>query len=280
MAEQRTGQRTVFNSSFPRSGSTLLQNILAQNPRFYCSPTSGVINLLLAARQKFSTVEMFRAQDPELMRSGFLRFCRRAMEGFYEGVTDKPVCVDKSRVWFHYYDWLNAFYPEPKIVVCVRDLRAILSSMEKLFRKNRYREDPADVEERMNMTTVTTRVTHWLNTNPVGLTALRLVGAIETGTFKHFHVVRFEDLTTRPSETMKKVYAYLDEPPFEHDFQNVEQTTREDDTQFNIYGDHRIRRKVEPVRPDYHDVLGREVCDLVRQSNPVFYKTLYPEMGR
>src|SRR5207237_9528812 len=111
-------------------------------------------------------------------------------------------------------------------------------------------------------------------------TALRMVGGIETGTCKHLHVVRFEDLTTRPAETMKKVYAYLGEPPFEHDFNNVEQTTREDDTQFNIYGDHRIRRRVEPVRPDYHDVLGRAVSDLARERNPVPYKTLYPEMGR
>src|SRR5205085_6798477 len=52
--EPTAPQRIVFNSSFPRSGSTLLQNVLAQNPRFYCSPTSGVVNLLLAARQKFS----------------------------------------------------------------------------------------------------------------------------------------------------------------------------------------------------------------------------------
>jgi sulfotransferase len=271
-------QRIAFNSSFPRSGSTLLQNILAQNPRFYCSATSGVINLLLAARQKFSTIEMFKSQEQAVMRDGFLRFCRRGMEGFYEGITDKPVCVDKSRVWFHYYDWLNEFYPSPRILVCIRDLRAVLSSMEKLFRRNRYREDPADIEDRMNMTTVTARVTHWLNTNPVGLTALRLVGAIETGTIKHLHIIRFEDLTTRPAETMKKVYAYLGEPLFEHDFQNVQQVTREDDSQYSFYGDHRIRAKVQPVPADYREVLGPEVCDLVREANPIFYKMFYPDL--
>jgi sulfotransferase len=271
-------QRIVFNSSFPRSGSTLLQNILAQNPRFYCSATSGVMNLLLTARQKFSTIEMFKAQDPGLMRDGFLRFCRRGMEGFYEGITDKEVCIDKSRGWFHYYDWLNAFYPAPKILVCNRDLRAVLSSMEKLFRKNRYREDPADIEDRMNMTTVTARVTHWLNSNPVGLMALRLVGAIETGTIKHLHIIRFEDLTARPAEAMKKVYAYLGEPFFEHDFQNVRQVTQEDDSQFNIYGDHKIRAKVQPVPLDYREVLGGEVCDLIRDSNPIFYRSFYPEL--
>jgi sulfotransferase len=271
-------QRIVFNSSFPRSGSTLLQNILAQNPRFYCSPTSGVVNLLLAARTKYSSIEMFKAQDPGLMRDGFLRFCRRGMEGFYEGITDKPICVDKSRVWFHYYEWLDAFYPSPKIIVCIRDLRAVLSSMEKLFRKHRYREDPADIEERMNMTTVTARVTHWLNSNPVGLTALRLVGAIETGAIRHLHIIRFEDLTARPAETMKKAYAYFGEAYFEHNFEDVRQVTREDDSQYAFYGDHSIRPKVQPVPSDFRGVLGAEVSDLVRDSNPIFYKTFYPEL--
>src|SRR4029434_2006075 len=73
-------QRIVFNSSFPRSGSTLLQNILAQNPRFYCTPTSGVLNLLQGARTQFSTAPMFKAQDADLMRAGFLVFCRRGLE--------------------------------------------------------------------------------------------------------------------------------------------------------------------------------------------------------
>ncbi len=31
----------------------------------------------------------FKAQDPELMKNGFLSFCREGLKGFYEGVTDK-----------------------------------------------------------------------------------------------------------------------------------------------------------------------------------------------
>jgi sulfotransferase len=274
---QPRSQRIVFNSSLPRSGSTLLQNILAQNPRFHCSATSGVMNLLLAGRAQFSTAPMFKAQDPDLMRAGFLGFCRRGLEGFYESITDKPVCVDKHRGWFHYYEWLSAFYPRPRIVVCIRDLRAVLSSMEKLFRKNRHLQDPADSEERMNMTTVTNRLTHWLNSNPVGLTVLRLMEAMQTGTIRHFHVVRFEDLTTDPAATLRKVYAYLEEPDFEHDCDHVRQTTREDDSQFVFYGDHTIREKVQPVRLDYNEVLGKDLAEMVKANNPAFYKAFFPE---
>ena len=31
------------------------------------------------------------------------------------------------------------------------------------------------------------------------------MGAIEAGTIKHLHIIRFEDLTSRPARTMKKV---------------------------------------------------------------------------
>jgi hypothetical protein len=36
-----------FNSSLPRAGSTLFQNLIGQNPEFYVTPTSGLIELIL-----------------------------------------------------------------------------------------------------------------------------------------------------------------------------------------------------------------------------------------
>ena len=57
----------LFNSSMPRSGSTLLQNIFNQNPHFYATPTDGVIELLAGARERFTTAPEFKAAiDQEL----------------------------------------------------------------------------------------------------------------------------------------------------------------------------------------------------------------------
>ena len=275
-----TSQRIVFNSSFPRSGSTLLQNMLAQNPRFYCSATSGLMGLLMASRGCYTNGTAFKAQDASLMKAGFLGFCEGALAGYYRRITDKPVCVDKSRAWFHYYEWLRQFHPEPRILICIRDLRSVLSSMEKLFRKNRHLEDTADPPDGMHMVTVQNRITHWLNSTPVGLAAARLNEAVQTDTIRHFHIVRFEDLTSNPSAALKAIYAYLDEPEYEHDFENVEQTTIEDDSQHVFYGDHRIRRVVAPVAADYREVLGAEVSAMVKANNPDFYKRFYPDVRR
>ncbi len=271
-------KKIVFNSSLPRSGSTLMQNILAQNPRFYCTPTSGVLDLLLASRKYYTELAEFKAQDPALMQKGFIQYCRYAINGFFEGITDKPVCVDKCRAWFHYHDWIKQFAPNPKYIVCIRDLRAVLSSMEKLFHKNRDRSDPDEVTGALTMITVNNRVMHWLNAPPVGIAVARLIEAVQTNLLKQLHIVRFEDLTSNPGKVMKQVYDYLDEPYFEHDFNNIAQLTQENDQYHTIYGDHHIRRKVEPVAVDFVNVLGKSICDTVRANYALFYNAFYPGM--
>ncbi len=270
-------KKLIFNSSLPRSGSTLLQNILAQNPQIYSSATSGLVDLLLSSRTYFTEGVEFKAQDRGLMTEAFRGYCEYAIHGYYEYITDRPVCLDKSRLWFHYYDWLKTFQPEPKIIVCVRDLRAILSSMEKLYRKNRHLQDRNDDVTRMNMITVDNRIVHWLNSAPLGLAHARLIEAVQVGHYKKFCIVRFEDLTANPKAVLEKIYAYLGEPYFEHNFEDVEQFTQENDALHGIYGDHTIRGKVSPVPLDYHEVLGKEMSNTIKRDNPLFYSTFYPD---
>ncbi len=270
--------KIFFNSSLPRSGSTLLQNILAQNPRFYCSPTSGVLDLLITSRNQATSGGEFQAQDRTEMKKAYLGYCRGGLEGFYAALTDRPICVDKGRGWIGFYDLLNAFYPNPKILVCVRDLRAILSSMEKLWRKNRHITDQNEGGGMsLTMASVDSRVIHWLNGPPVGLAAARIVNAAQTGILPKLCIIKFEELTVEPAAVMKKVYHYLEEPYFEHNFEDVRQTTTENDAFFPIYGDHRIRQAVKPVPLDYHDVLGKDISASIKRENPVFYNTIYPE---
>ena len=68
----------------------------------------------------------------------------------------------------------------------MRGLRSVLNSMEKLFRKNRHLEDTADPPDGMHMVTVQNRITHWLNSTPVGPAAARLNEAVQTDSIRHF----------------------------------------------------------------------------------------------
>ena len=82
-------EKIFFQSSLPRSGSTLLQNILGQNPDFYVSPTSGVLELLFAARNNYTNDVAFKAQDSKLMKKDGLIFVIAVWKDFTKALQIK-----------------------------------------------------------------------------------------------------------------------------------------------------------------------------------------------
>ena len=264
-------KKIFFQSSLPRAGSTLLQNILGQNPDFYVTPTSGVLELLYAARSNYSNDVSFKAQDSELMKKGWLNFCNQGLMGFYNGVTTKKYVVDKSRGWGIHYDFLNSFYPNPKIVCMVRDLRCIYSSMEKNFRKNPEIDSGIVNWAELKGTTTGKRVDYWSVNPPIGIALERLDQIIKQGLDKNILFIKFEDLTLYPQNELDKIYDFFQIDRFKHDFKNVEQLTKEDDTVFGIFGDHVIRKEVKPVARDYDSILGQELSLNIVKSYSWFY---------
>jgi sulfotransferase len=267
--------KIVFNSSLPRSGSTLLQSILAQNPRFHCSPTSGLIELLYAARQNFTTLDEFKLQPQQEMKRAWLGFCRSGLDGFYES-TGKPVAVDKSRGWIHYLEWLNAFYPDAKVIVCVRDLRAIISSMEKLHRKNAHLHDPMENPAKMENLTVIQRTKHWFSNPPVGLALNRLSDVLHRGPGSQLHFVRYEDLVENPAATLPAIYDYIGEELFPHEFSSIAQLLSENDALHGRYGDHQIHSDLKSRNGDWNEVLGSQLSNAIVVANKWFYDRFYP----
>lgn len=250
----------------------MLQNIIGQNPDFYVTPTSGVLELLFSARQNYSNSPEFKAQNSEQMKAGWLGFCREGIQGFYNSITDKPFIVDKSRGWGIHYDFLNTFIDEPKVIVMIRDLRSIYASMEKNFRKNPETDKGIVDWVKMTGTNTEKRVNLWSQGPPVGIAIERLKSMIDQGILDKCLVIKYEDLTTSPQKEMDKLYAYLNKPTFNHDFNNIEQITQEDDSVYGAYGDHIIRKELKYFNPNFKEVLGDELSDNIRMSYDWFYK--------
>lgn len=259
-------EKIFFQSSLPRAGSTIFQNIIAQRPDFYASPTSGLLELWFAARANYTESPEFKAQDTELMKKAFLAFCHDGTFGYYNAITDKPYVIDKSRGHGIHYDFLNSFYPKPKIICMVRRIEDILCSMEKKFRANPEKHDPVMNWSKMSGTTTPKRVDNWLSGPPLGLAIERLMEMTRQGIDKNIHFVRYEDLTMYPQTTMTGVYQYLGISGYKHDFDNIEQKTKEDDSVYGIYGDHLIRKEVKPMKSDAERVLGKDVCKWVKEN--------------
>jgi sulfotransferase len=263
--------KIFFQSSLPRAGSTLLQNIIGQNPAFYVTPTSGVLELGYGVRVNYTSSPEFKAQDSELMKKGYLAYLSAGFTAFYSAITDKPYVIDKSRGWGIHYDFLNSFYPNPKIIVMVRDLRDIYCSMEKNFRKSQHLASPLVNHAEMTGTTTPKRVDIWAQSQPIGLAIERLSEILRQGLDKNMLFVKFEDLCLYPETEMTRIYEFLGVEHFEHDFDNIQQITQEDDSVYGIYGDHKINHKLELPQSQAKKVLGADVSDGIYKSYEWFF---------
>ena len=259
-------EKIFFQSSLPRVGSTVFQNLMNQDPRFYASPTSGMLELIFAARHNYTESPEFKAQDAELMKNAFMSFCKEGIFGYYNAITDKQFAIDKSRGHFAHYGFIDSFYPNPKIICLVRSLPDIIASMEKMFRNSPHKSNPIVNHATMQGTTTPKRVDIWFSSPPIGLAIERLNEAIRQGIDKKILFIKYEALCLRPEIEMKRVYDYLGLEPFKNDFDNIEQTTKEDDVVYGIAGLHDIRPSLEMKPSDAIQVLGKDVVDWINNQ--------------
>jgi sulfotransferase len=264
-------QKVFYNSSMPRAGSTLLQNILGQNPDLYTTPTSGIYEMLANARTIFTDGLEFKAQDTDEMLSGFRGFLKGGLYGFYNNLTDRPYVIDKCRGWGSEWEFINAFDPNPKIICMIRDIRAVYASMEKKFRQHPLLDHHLANWGDLTGTTTDKRVSVWSVNPPIGPLMDRLYQVLLQGLHKHILFVKFEELCSNPEPQLQRIYEYLELPHFEHDFNNIPQITREDDKWYGVFGDHTIRNELKPVKDDFKEVLGPNACKIIEDGYGWFF---------
>lgn len=255
-------------SGLPRSGSTLLCNILAQNPRFYTTQTSGMLDVLFGVRNQWDGLIEMRAMDAKLSERRKLAVLRGIMASFYADVA-QPVVFDKSRGWLAHIEMLEALLERPaRILVPVRDLRDVLASFEKLYRAtSATRQLAAEGANYLAFQTVEQRLEYWSRYDqPVGLAYNRIKDALQRGWRDRLFFVEYDKLCRAPERTLRDIYAFLDEPWFEHDFEHVEQVTWEDDTVHGFAPGalHGIRSVVRPQPAQWPSVLGQAAADRYR----------------
>jgi sulfotransferase len=249
--------------------STLLQCILNQNPEIAATPTDGVLEYLYAARANYTSTPEVKAINPELALRTWRGFCWGGLEGYTKAYTDKPNLCIKTRGATIHYEWFQRFMPyDMKCIVMVRNMKSIICSMEKLFRANQENHQDIQNHSQMSGTNTPKRVDAWFANPPVGLALERLNQCFLEGTNKNFLYVRAEDLTSYPDREITKIYKYLGLPDYKHDFDNVEQTIKEDDSVYGISSSlHTIRKAVRPLTPDYNQILGQQVCDWIDNAH-------------
>jgi len=248
-------KRIYFIAGLPRSGSTLLANILAQNRQIYVTPTSGIVDMLVQVRNSWDRNDAFQAAERKQSEEIKERVLRAMLQAYFAH-TDRPVCIDKNRYWAEFLEMAAVLVggrDRVKVIVTVRDLRDVLASFERLYRKSSATgQIQQEAALALKFKTALGRVETFIDDGqPVGRAYNAIRDAVTRGWKDRMHFVEYDALTRRPKETLAGIYRFLDEPACEHDFEKVEQVTFEDDFVYGFKDLHQIRALVKPQEPQW-----------------------------
>lgn len=245
----------------PKSGSTLLCNILNQNPAFYASDTSP---LAVAARQGLWQLTARPEYTSELhheekgARRRALAACRGFCEGWYDGRTEEHIFdKDRSNTWAAEHHLFHALYPKSIMILMVRDPREVLARVIEQRRKDPMLLQGPDITSSL----LANQEEQLMGpTGLVGVAAaaventLAEVRAPDVNT-DYIKVVAYEQLVNRPKQVLMHIYESLELEPFEHDFDVVEDVSNDLDVLYRNQWPHKGAGRVESKNPTWPGIL-------------------------
>lgn len=255
-----------FVSGLPRSGSTLLMNLLAQCPANHCTPTNDLIELVVGVQRQWTSCEAFRAQGIEAVAPKIRRTLQAMVEGFHLSAFQAGQTVfDKSRGWIAFIELIEEVLGRRvNVIVTVRDVRDMVASLELLHRSN-----PITKPSAPQASTIRGRAEQFLFAEAtLGLAINRLKNAIETGLGDRLVIVPYRELVADPVGTIRTVHRECGLAEFVCDPSRVTNQTPEDD---QIYGlpFHRLRSSVDDSAVErWREVLPHDVADWIDSEFP------------
>ena len=275
-------QQLHYCLGLPRTCSSVIMNILNENPRIFTTGTCCMPYFFDACQKRSNEVSEFIALDKDVLHKSYINFLRQGMRGWYEAMTDKPIVFSKSRIWSEFLPHTFAIDPNSKYLVIVRDLRDIICSFESLvwkypqvsFGNGENQLCHQSMEERMRAYCTDT-------TSLLGRPLQYLPHVLEVAQKNpnSFFLCRHEDFNEQPRKTLHQIYEWLGEPNFEHDFDNIPKPDYyEHDTVYRSLVYHKTRTKLEKLEPRWPKLMTEEQSKMVIDNNHWYYKTFYPEL--
>ena len=261
-----------FMAGLPRSGSTLLSSILNQNPRFYSGPSSPVLGAMYAVEENFTTNELYTGYPkPDQV----IEIIGSIPHHFYSDV-EEPIVFDKNRAWTARVPYIEQYIKQQaKILVPVRRVDEILTSILSMIRRNPFQEG----QDRINFVDeylVKTnqpindynRCMHLLNPDGIVYESLNAVKlGLEQNMRDKMHFIDYNDMVSNPEQVMEDIYDFLGEEHYEHTFDELSNTHRENDLNTYGLGDmHEVRSKLEKTSTSPESVLPKEIIALYEEN--------------
>jgi len=231
-------------TGLPRAGSTLLCNILNQNPNFYASSTSDlcfIVSQIVSAWSNSVEIKNELNQDRKKAEEKMHKALRSFTDSWYSD-QKKKIVFDKSRSWGTNSIVLKSLYPDSKIIVLVRDLKNVFASIEKQHRNSPLLDEAKTPQEK----TIYDRADKMFA--PQGIIGSAVLGIEDLIRRKPKGVIfiQYESLASDPEGIIKTLYKNLEEKCFKHDFKNVKNTATDPDGFYLQKYPHKGEGRVKP----------------------------------
>jgi len=270
-------KKIIYLSGLPRSGSTLLSNILGMHKDIYATPSSPLCSIVQDMRKHWSDDPFLLAQldsNFDLVHKRLKRSMWSFMQAWSDD-NDKPIVVDKNRGWLFGLEWLRELDPNFKIIITLRDLRNVYTSIEKKHRKTLFIDFPDHMEHNM----VDVRANALFNDGG-------LVGSILKGIqnakdipniMSHIYYWRYEDFLEKPQETTGHLFNYLDVKPQDIDFNNIVQSTNESDSYYRMKYSHKIDNTIQKPEGFEDTPISPRILNEINNRFKWYYDEFYPQ---
>lgn len=262
-------------AGLPRSGSTLLCQLLGEHPDVFCEGhSSPLCNALLGMRRAISD-DQFMLSQLDVQFDASYSHLQQAMRGFMRGWYDKaqqPVVVDKNRAWLHCIEFLLHLEPEAKLLVSVRELGQIYGSIEAQHQKTillDFIDHLADFDRFGRADQL------FAKDKAIGapLSSILALQDLSQDIKDRIFFVKFEDLMAQPTETMRTVYRWLGLNDHEINPNLVTIRPHESDSHYRFK--YRHVQQAQVAAPKVHDIPVR-IQSRIESVHPWFYNWFYP----
>jgi len=251
--EQKTNKKLFFLVAMPRSGNTLFASIMNQNPAIAATANSITLEIMK---------DLFLLKQTDV----FLNYPdHKSLDNVLDSVYDnyykdwpQRIIIDRGPVMTPgNFSLMQKHYKRPfKCIVLLRDLMDVLASYMKW-----YTENPDSFVNRFGCKNDDEKLSMIMNNK--GAVAKDLEAIKNAYNYPDIcHFVKYDNLVTQPEQEFRKIYQFLNEPYFNHRFENLQQVEvngmKYDDT---IVGKnmHNIRSIVRKVNNSYIEKIPERI---------------------
>lgn len=229
-------------SGLPRCGSTLLGSLLNQNSNVYVSPTSPLYSLLVNTNEHINLLDLQYTFNSKEIGD---KLYRNIVEAFYPEKRSFPIIFDKHRGWPKHVPSIKEYIDrDPKIICNNRPIAEIIASYITLADK-----DPNNfIDEhlkRQNLEVTNEARAYLLWTEYLKVPYENMVIGLKMYP-QNILLVEYDEIVYEPKNTLNRIYEFCEMEPFEHDFDDIQNTCAEaKDEAWGLKDLHTIRSQVK-----------------------------------